>query len=242
MNVSPQSNMPDISEKSNAPDTVYAPGSLRLVSLLLRGRRRGRIVTALRSGNLRTIAQTDLLAPARLPGLARDSLTLLVAGGAFFAIVNILAWDIHGVAALPGPDSTFVRLFLLVIANLVAYTIMLPLHEGVHALTILLLGGRPRFGLRLPLAAYCTAPGQVFTRRGYMAVALAPLVALTVVGVIITVLWPQWATWLWFAFAGNISGAVGDLATASEVRRLPSGALIADNETGYTAYMPADVE
>ena len=70
-----------------------------------------------------------------------------------------------------------------------------------------------------------------------MAVALAPLVVLTVVGVVITALWPQWATWLWFGFAGNISGAVGDLVTASEVRRLPSGALIADDETGYTAYV-----
>lgn len=237
MSFSPQSNMPDTSEISNSPDTLSAPSGLRLVSLLLRGRRRRRVVAALRSGNLRTIAQTDLLAPARLPGLARDSLTLLVAGGAFFAIVNILAWDIHGVAALPGPDSTFVRLFLLVVANLVAYSIMLPLHEAVHALTILLLGGHPRFGLRLPLAAYCTAPGQVFTRRGYMAVALAPLVVLTVVGVVITALWPQWATWLWFGFAGNISGAVGDLLTASETRRLPRGALIEDNEAGYTAYV-----
>ncbi|HEY7342676.1 MAG TPA: DUF3267 domain-containing protein [Ktedonobacterales bacterium] len=242
MSISPQSDMPDMSEISNPPDMVYAPSGLRLVSLLLRGQRRRRVVSALHSGNLRVVAQTDLLAPARLPGLARDSLTLLVAGGAFFAIVNILAWDIHGVAALPGPDSTFVRLFLLVVANLVAYTIMLPLHEAVHALTILLLGGRPRFGLRLPFAAYCTAPGQVFTRRGYMAVTLAPLVVLTVVGVVITVLWPQWATWLWFGFAGNISGAVGDLATASEVRRLPSGALIADDETGYTAYMAGDAQ
>jgi putative zincin peptidase len=239
---SPQSNMPDTSEISNSPDTLSAPSGLRLVSLLLRGHGRRRVVAALRSGNLRTIAQTDLLAPARLPSLARDSLTLLVAGGAFFAIVNILAWDIHGVAALPGPDSTFVRLFLLVVANLVAYSIMLPLHEAVHALTILLLGGRPRFGLRLPLAAYCTAPGQVFTRRGYIVVALAPLVVLTVVGVVITALWPQWATWLWFGFAGNISGAVGDLATASEVRRLPSGALIVDDETGYIAYMAGDAE
>lgn len=212
----------------------------RLVSRLLRGAGRQRAMTALQRGNLRSVAQTDLLAPARLPALARDSLSLLVAGGAFFAIVNIISWDIHHVAALPGSDSTLVRLFLLVVANLIAYTVMLPLHEAIHAVAILLLGGRPTFGLRLPLAAYCTAPGQVFTRKGYTVVALAPLVVLTVVGVVITILWPQWATWLWFAFAGNISGAVGDLATASEVRRLPSGALIADNEAGYTAYVIDD--
>lgn len=215
---------------------TQTPGRLRLVSWLLRGAARIRVVDALRSGDLRVIAQSDLLAPARLPSLARDSLSLLVAGGAFFAIVNIIAWDLHGVAGLPGPDSVIVQLFLLVVANLIAYSVMLPLHEAVHAATILLLGGRPRFGLRLPFAAYCTAPNQVFTRAGYTAVALSPLVVLTVVGVAITMLWPQWAAWLWFGFVGNISGAVGDLATASEVRHLPPGTLILDNETGYTAY------
>ncbi|MGE5335348.1 MAG: DUF3267 domain-containing protein [Nitrososphaerota archaeon] len=231
MNTTPQQ------ETSGSPQVV---SGLRLVSLLLRGAARRRVVAALRAGNLRVIADTDLLAPARLPGLARDSLTLLVAGGAFFAIINIIAWDVHGVASLPGTGSTFGKLFLLVVANLLGYAIMLPLHEAVHALTILLLGGRPRFGLRLPIAAYCTAPGQVFTRKGYMAVALAPLVALTAVGVVITALWPQWATWLWFFFAGNISGAVGDLATASDVRHLPHDALIVDNEAGYTAYVVGD--
>ncbi len=226
--------------ESEAPSDPSNMTGSRLVSRLLRGAGRQRAMRALQRGHLRSVAQTDLLAPARLPALARESLSLLVAGGAFFAIVNIISWDIHHVAALPGPDSILVRLFLLVVANLIAYSVMLPLHEAIHAVAILLLGGRPTFGLRLPLAAYCTAPGQVFTRTGYTVVALAPLVVLTVVGVVITVLWPQWATWLWFAFAGNISGAVGDLATASEVRRLPSGALIADNEAGYTAYVIDD--
>lgn len=219
---------------------MQGASGLRLVSRLLRGTGRKRAEVALRAGKLRVIAQSDLLATERLPGLARDSLTLLIAGGAFFAIVNIVSWDLHNVASLPGPDSTFARLFLLVVANILAYSVMLPLHEAVHALTILLLGGRPRFGLRLPMAAYCTAPNQVFTRAGYIAVALAPLVVLTVVGVVITVLWPQWATWLWFGFAGNISGAVGDLATASEVRQLPPGTVIEDNEAGYTAYAVGD--
>ena len=83
-------------------DTLEAPprvGGLRLVSLLLRGAARRRAVAALRAGNLRVIARTDLLAPSRLPALARDSLSLLVAGGAFFAIVSIIAWYLHGVQA-----------------------------------------------------------------------------------------------------------------------------------------------
>ena len=110
----------DTNSTSTTSDTLTAAGKLRLVSRLLRGRARRRIVDALRNGNLRVVAQADLLAPARLPSLARDSLSLLVAGGAFFAIVNIIAWDLHGVTALPGPDSTFARLFLLAVANIVA--------------------------------------------------------------------------------------------------------------------------
>ena len=223
--------------ESDTTPSAPAGTHLRLVSRLLRGVARRRVMAALRNGDIREIAHSNLLAPERLPTLARDSLSLLVAGGAFFAIVNIIAWDLHHVTALPGPDSLVARLVLLVVANLVAYTIMLPLHEAIHGVTILLLGGRPRFGLKLPLAAYCTAPGQVFTRKGYIAVALAPLVALTVIGVVVTALWPAWATWLWFFFAGNISGAVGDLATATEARHLPDGALIADDESGYTAYV-----
>jgi hypothetical protein len=36
--------------------------------------------------------------------------------------------------------------------------------------------------------------------------------------------------------AGNVSGAVGDLATMRRVRRLPSEAVLSDTETGYIAY------
>jgi Putative zincin peptidase len=225
-----------ISPQTDPTTETLVAGPLRLTSLFLRGRARRQVMAALRANHLRVLSQTDLLAPARLPGLARDSLSLLVAGGAFFAIINIIAWDLRQVDALPGPNSLFVRLFLLVMANLVAYALILPLHEVVHAATILLLGGRARFGLRLPLAAYCTAPNQVFTRAGYAAVALAPFFVLSALGVVITILAPQWATWLWFGFAGNIAGAVGDLVTASEVRQMPPGTLIADNEAGFTAY------
>ncbi len=101
---------------------------------------------------------------------------------------------------------------------------------------ILALGGAPRFGLKLPLAAYCTAPGQLFTTRGYTVIALAPLVVLTLVGVVVTWLSPDAGALLWLAFVGNVSGAAGDLEAVSQLRRMPEAQLIADTATGFIAY------
>src|SRR5262249_40614383 len=128
------------------------------------------------------------------------------------------------------------RGLVLIAANLASYAAILPLHEAVHAAVILALGGRPRFGLKLPFAAFCTAPNQLFTRNGYVAIALAPLVVLSVAGAVIIWLAPSLGASIIFGLAGNVSGAVGDLASVWHLRRLPSSVLVADTESGYTAY------
>ncbi len=127
----------------------------------------------------------------------------------------------------------------LVLANAAAYIVMVPVHEALHAATIVALGGWPRFGLKLPFAAYCTAPGQLFTRDGYTAVALAPLVIISAAGAVLTWLSPDAAAYVLFGLAGNVSGAVGDLDTVARLRRRPRTTLVADTETGYIAYEPA---
>jgi hypothetical protein len=137
---------------------------------------------------------------------------------------------------LPGVGGTAARVAELIAGNLLLYAVVLPVHEAVHAAVILGLGGRPRFGVKLPWALYCTAPGQLFTRGGYTAVALAPLLALTLAGGAATWLDPQAGAYLLLALAGNVSGAAGDLVAAWEMRRLPHDALIADTATGFEAY------
>ena len=126
----------------------------------------------------------------------------------------------------------------LILANVVSYALILPLHEGVHALVILALGGRPQFGLKLPLAAYCTAPNQLFTRNGYAVIALAPLIVLSVFGAMLTWAVPDAGACILLGLAGNASGAIADIATAARLRRLPAGALILDTEIGYVALVP----
>ncbi|HEX8727030.1 MAG TPA: DUF3267 domain-containing protein [Ktedonobacterales bacterium] len=224
--------IPSDTPTNNTPQTSTA----RIVSLLLRGVRRREMQRAVREGRLMRIAASDVLAAESLPQLAIQSLWLLVGSAATYALIIGLARQWHQSGQLLGDGPAILRLGLLAIVNIIGYLLMIPLHEAAHALVILALGGRPRFGLKLPLAAYCTAPDQLFLRRGYLTVALAPLIGLSALAVVVALLAPNVAAWLLLAFAGNVSGAVGDLAVVRVIARLPPDTLIADTETGYIAY------
>jgi len=195
-----------------------------------------------RAGRLVQVATSDTLAEEMLPRLARQSLWLLLISAALYALLIGAARRAGHSGPLLGGGPLALRIVLLLTANILGYVLMIPAHEAMHALVILALGGRPRFGLRLPLAAYCTAPNQLFLRNGYIAVALAPLVALSVAALILAGLAPNVAALLLLAVAGNVSGAVGDLAVVNEVRRRPAQTLIADTATGYIAYREAHQE
>jgi hypothetical protein len=221
---------------SDTPTTTPEAASARIVSLLLRGARRREMQRAVREGRLTQIAASDVLAAESLPQLAIQSLWLLVGSAAAYALVIGLARQWHHSGQLLGDGPVILRLGLLALVNIIGYLLMIPLHEAAHALVILALGGRPRFGLKLPLAAYCTAPNQLFLRRGYLTVALAPLIGLSALAVVVALLAPDVAAWLLLAFAGNVSGAVGDLAVTRAIARLPHDTLIADTETGYIAF------
>jgi hypothetical protein len=217
------------------PASADEPSATPLGRLVARGvpaERRANIERAL--GRAQRVAAVDLLAPEGLPALARASLQLLLVGAVAFGALEALALRRQGGAPLIGSFGATVA---LVAVNLLLYLPMLPIHEAAHAVVILALGGRPRFGARLPFALYCTAPGQLFTRAGYRAVALGPLVALSLAGALAIWLAPHAGAYLLFALAGNVSGAVGDLAAVRALGALPPEALILDSATGFTAYV-----
>lgn len=213
----------------------------RVVSRLVSRDRKAATHVALRAGNARELERVDLLAPDRLNSLAVQGMWLLVGSGAVFAGLDIAARIARHAGPLLGSGSPWLRALALFVANVAGYALVLPLHEGVHALVILALGGRPRFGLKLPLAAYCTAPDQLFTRNGYLVIALAPLAVLSVAGAVLTWAVPDAGACVLLGLAGNVSGAVADLATAARLRRLPADALILDTETGFVALVPQQV-
>lgn len=208
----------------------------RVVDPFLSPVARAQLDSAAQSGALVRVGAVSLLDPVRLPELARASLQLFLAGGAGFLAVELLARNARHAGPLLGAGPLPTRLLTLAVVNLVAYAVMIAAYEALHAAAILGLGGRPRFGLKLPFAAYCTAPGQLFTPHGYTFIALTPLVVLTLLGVVVTWLAPDLGALLWLAFVGNVSGAAGDIEAVAELRRMPGAALVADTATGFIAY------
>jgi len=113
-------------------------------------------------------------------------------------------------------------------------------HEGVHGLVMRYFGARPRYGIKWELmAAYATAPGHLFARDHFIAVALAPLALLTPVLWIVVWVAPSGGVWMALALAGilNTVGAVGDLYMTGQALKHPASALVLDEEDGMRVYV-----
>ena len=209
---------------------------LRLVTRFTSSEKRAALAHAIETGRVSEVTRIELLEDARLPQLARQSGALLLISGVLFFALDAVARLGRSVPPLPGADNALVLSLMLIGANLVAYVVMVPVHEAVHALVILVLGGRPRFGLKMPFAAWCTAPDQLFTPAGYTAIALAPLIVLTIVGIVVTWILPNLGAGILFGLAGNVSGAAGDLETVRLMRSHRHTDLVQDLETGFRLY------
>jgi hypothetical protein len=150
-----------------------------------------------------------------------------------------MVWNAVGVAvtviALPGfaMPSIFrgfargsVSVSLLDVVLVVVITVLLVIaHEAIHGMVMLGFGARPRFGAtlvgRVLPAIYATAPGHRFTRSQYWAVAAAPGVLISGLG-----LWAcfgPWAGYLILPLALHLGGCVGDGFAARRVLREPRG-------------------
>lgn len=197
-------------------------------------RRRAALQASVDAGNLRQVDELALLESEQMLPLARFSLQLLVLGGIFFIVLNLLAYiwrtGQHGASINGGV------ILLWLVINVVSYIIILPLHELIHGITITVLGGKPHYGAKLPFALYCGAKEQIFPRNYYLAIAYAPLVVISLAGIILTLLAPTFSPYVLFATVGNVSGAAGDIWAARRLRALPPSTLVEDLETGYRAW------
>ncbi len=197
--------------------------------------RRGREQqAAIDKGHLHKIDELALLEGSQLQPLARLSLLLLIVGGVVLAALTMLCYFLHYHRFFA--SFTVGSVVLWIVASVIGYIVILPIHEGIHGLAFAFWGGKPHFGAKLPLALYCGAREQLFRRDEYLVVGLAPLVVITLVGIIIIAWAPGTAAYLWFALAGNISGAAGDVMAARRLQRLPKDTVVEDTETGYVAW------
>ena len=107
-------------------------------------------------------------------------------------------------------------------------------HEGIHAAVMSLFGARPRFGGTLVggalPAVYTTAPGHRFTRSQYLAVAVAPGIAISVVG--FAACFTGLGLVLVVPLAMHLGGCVGDAAATWHVLREPPGTMFEDLRDG----------
>jgi Putative zincin peptidase len=189
---------------------------------------------AINADQLRLCDEFEALNPQQLQPLAVFSMQLLCIGLLFFGIINYLAysWQKHTFAL----HLTFWGVVLWLLLNVVGYISILPIHEVIHALAFLFWGGRPYFGTKLPLALYCGARQQLFRRNAYLVVGLAPLIVITLVGIIVTLAVPGIAAYAILAIAGNLSGAAGDLWAVTKLLLQPEQVLVEDTDAGYRAW------
>jgi hypothetical protein len=197
-------------------------------------RLRHELQSAVDAGRIEKCSELALLEPDQLRPLAQLSLLLLVIGMCFCVALDLVSyfWQAH----MSFKGVTWQEVTVWLVVNIIGYFIILPVHEAIHGLTILFWGGRPHFGAKLPLALFCGAREQIFRRDQYIVVALAPLVVLSIAGMILMLLAPGFASYAIFAIAGNISGSAGDLVVARQLCRLPRNVLVEDTETGYCAW------
>jgi hypothetical protein len=189
---------------------------------------------AIDAGQLRKREELELLGPEQLLPLARLSLLLLLIGGLCFTALNYAAYYWQKQTLSVGITGSGLLLWFAI--NVVSYIVILPVHEVVHAAAFLLWGGKPYFGTKLPLALYCGAKQQLFRRNQYLVVGLAPLVVITLAGVIFTLVSPVLASYVIFATVGNIAGAAGDVWSVERLLRQSRDVFVEDTEAGYRVW------
>jgi hypothetical protein len=115
------------------------------------------------------------------------------------------------------------------------------LHEGLHGLALILQGHRPKFGYESGYPYAAIQPGEFLTRRQYLAMALTPLTAMTLLGVVFLVLLPtNIGQIILITLLLNTAACIGDLAVADRARRWPTTALFAANNEGIKVFTLID--
>ncbi len=124
------------------------------------------------------------------------------------------------------------------LALIVILGVVLPLHEFLHGLTIMAFGQRVRYGAKLSKGVlYATSDNALFRRNEYLAIALAPLVGITLAVMLLMVIAPQGlAYYLGIAAVLNAGGAIGDLWSVGVLVRYPEGVLVRDEADGFRIY------
>ncbi len=101
------------------------------------------------------------------------------------------------------------------------------LHEGLHALALILLGYRAR--LRYASGYFYATTDGFLTRRDYLMMVLTPITVMTFGGGVVLLLLPVTVGQIvLIALLLNAAASIGDLVVTDRTRRQPADALFAD--------------
>ncbi|MCB9450435.1 MAG: DUF3267 domain-containing protein [Anaerolineaceae bacterium] len=181
----------------------------------------------------REVEHLVLLEPSSILRLNVLALILLVAG-----MAGMLAWRVVAIrlrGPLPGNRGVDLPWWVWALLLLVA---VIPVHEGLHGLAILWAGHRPRFGMMLSKGAfYATADNALFWRNAFVVIALAPLIGITLLGMVLTVLLPDdLGFYAALLVAINAGSAIGDVWMTWAVLRYSPAALVRDEADSIRIY------
>jgi hypothetical protein len=141
---------------------------------------------------------------------------------------------VRGVSAWNVPGDESLLILMLVLAG---YALTLIVHEGFHGLFFwLYTRSRPVFALKWSYA-YAAAPDWFIPKRQYWLIGLAPLIGVSLLGVLLLPVLPE--TWLlpWLvAVASNVAGAVGDMYVVARLAFAPADTLVNDRGDAIAFY------
>jgi hypothetical protein len=136
---------------------------------------------------------------------------------------------------LYGTTSVIVQLVILVVATV----LMLIVHEGFHGLGFwIFTGSKPMFAIK-PFYAYAAAPDWYLPKWQYFLTALAPFIAIPLLGFLGIAIGPRWSLIpLMAVIVFNAAGAVGDLWVAGALLLRAPTVLANDNGDVVSFYEP----
>ena len=192
----------------------------------------------------KTPPEYELAGHWHFAALGRWALVAILAGGTcIFGLALILGIVARGL--LQGSVDFHVSSFLVFLIFVGIIVAIMILHEAIHGLVFLFLGGKPRFGAKLiggffP-AVYASATGPFLSRNHYLLVGLAPFLVLTPIFLLTGILIHDdgGALIAMTAMAMNVAGSTGDLIVARKVRLLGGGTLFEDTADGFNWYHPS---
>lgn len=162
---------------------------------------------------------------------------MILTGWLFFiAMVSIRTQELAGGFNSIEANSLLDTILLLGIVLLLT-SLYVILHEAIHgAFFWWFTRDRPVFAFHLT-HAYAAAPAWFIPRNSYLITGLAPLVIISLMGLLL--FWVVPASWLlgiWFILTMNAAGAVGDMLVAILLLRQPPTCLAQDKGSSITLF------